>query len=53
MDTILGDTGMAFQKSGLVSLDEVRAEPARGLSDVDALEAEFLKDLQDLGSLSP
>jgi hypothetical protein len=52
MDTILGDTGLAFQKSGLVSLDSC-AEPARGLSDVDALEAEFLQELQDLGSLSP
>jgi hypothetical protein len=50
MDDILGSTGVAFQKSGLITLDNPEKEN-RILSDVDALEAEFLQDLADLGTL--
>jgi len=50
MDDILGSTGLAFQASGLITLDEPKKEN-KILSDVDALEAEFLQDLKDLGTL--
>jgi len=50
MDDILGSTGLAFQASGLITLDEPKKEK-KILSDVDALEAEFLQDLEDLGTL--
>merc|ERR1712196_586855 len=50
MDDILGSTGVAFQKSGLITLDNPEKDN-KILSDVDALEAEFLQDLEDLGAL--
>jgi hypothetical protein len=50
MDDILGSTGVAFQKSGLITLDKPDKE-SKIMSDVDALEAEFLQDLEDLGTL--
>jgi hypothetical protein len=50
MDDILGSTGVAFQKSGLITLDQPEKD-SKILSDVDALEAEFLQDLEDLGAL--
>jgi len=53
MDDILGSTGVAFQKSGLITLDGEKPEKDNKiLSDVDALEAEFLQDLEDLGALA-
>jgi len=51
MDDILGSTGVAFQKSGLITLDD-NEKDKKILSDVDALEAEFLQDLEDLGALA-
>lgn len=53
MDNILGDTGLAFQNTGELNLAKgelVGRHNALGLGDVDALEAEFLRDLEGLTS---